>query len=55
VQLTGRADSWASILLGLVLLGLVLGGLGIGGVNPVRADVALSTVPEEHSGVAPGP
>ncbi len=34
--------------------GLVLGGVGIGVVNPVVANVALSTVPEEHSGVASG-
>jgi len=33
---------------------LVLGGIGIGVVNPVLANVALSTVPEAHSGVASG-
>jgi Na+/melibiose symporter-like transporter len=44
-----EGDDWTRI-----LLGLVLGGIGIGVVNPVLANVALSTVPEEHSGVASG-
>ena len=37
-----------------ILPGLLLGGVGIGVVNPVLANVALSTVPEEQSGVASG-
>ena len=46
---TKPGDDWTGI-----LYGLVLGGIGIGVVNPVLADVALSTVPEEQSGVASG-
>lgn len=42
-------DAWTAI-----LFGLVLGGLGIGIVNPVLANIALSTVREEQSGVASG-
>jgi EmrB/QacA subfamily drug resistance transporter len=42
-------DSW------LVLLpGFIVGGVGVGLVNPVLANVALSTVPERMSGVASG-
>jgi EmrB/QacA subfamily drug resistance transporter len=46
---TKPGDDWTGI-----LYGLVLGGIGIGVVNPVLANVALSTVPEEQSGVASG-
>jgi hypothetical protein len=44
-----EGEDWSGI-----LVGLILGGVGIGVVNPVLANVALSTVPEEHSGVASG-
>jgi EmrB/QacA subfamily drug resistance transporter len=44
-----EGEDWSGI-----LFGLILGGVGIGVVNPVLANVALSTVPEEHSGVASG-
>jgi EmrB/QacA subfamily drug resistance transporter len=46
---TKPGDDWTGI-----LYGLILGGIGIGVVNPVLANVALSTVPEEQSGVASG-
>jgi predicted MFS family arabinose efflux permease len=46
---TKQGDDWTGI-----LYGLILGGIGIGVVNPVLANVALSTVPEEQSGVASG-
>jgi EmrB/QacA subfamily drug resistance transporter len=46
---TKPGDDWTGI-----LYGLILGGVGIGVVNPVLANVALSTVPEEQSGVASG-
>ncbi len=46
---TKPGDDWTGI-----LGGLVLGGIGIGVVNPVLANVALSTVAEEQSGVASG-
>ena len=46
---TKAGDDWTGI-----LYGLILGGIGIGVVNPVLANVALSTVPEEQSGVASG-
>jgi EmrB/QacA subfamily drug resistance transporter len=42
-------DSWT-----VLLPGFVVGGLGVGLVNPVLANVALSTVPERISGVASG-
>ena len=42
-------DTWTTLLAGF----LVAGG-GIGLVNPVLANVALSTVPDEQSGVASG-
>jgi hypothetical protein len=42
-------DSWT-----VLLPGFILGGLGVGLVNPVLANVALSTVPERMSGVASG-
>jgi predicted MFS family arabinose efflux permease len=44
-----EGNAWTAI-----LPGLVLGGIGIGVVNPVLANIALSTVPEAQSGVASG-
>ncbi len=37
-----------------LLAGFVLSGIGVGLVNPVIADVALSVVPKERSGMAAG-
>jgi hypothetical protein len=37
-----------------LLAGFVLSGVGVGLVNPVIADVALSVVPKEQSGMAAG-
>jgi len=37
-----------------LLLGFIVSGIGIGLVNPVIADVALSVVPKEQSGMAAG-
>ncbi|MFT3864187.1 MAG: MFS transporter [Solirubrobacterales bacterium] len=37
-----------------LLAGFVVGGIGIGLLNPVVADVALSVVPKERSGMAAG-
>jgi EmrB/QacA subfamily drug resistance transporter len=37
-----------------LLLGFVVGGIGVGLLNPVIADVALSVVPKEQSGMAAG-
>jgi EmrB/QacA subfamily drug resistance transporter len=37
-----------------LLLGFVVGGVGVGLLNPVIADVALSVVPKEQSGMAAG-
>ncbi|HEX3734149.1 MAG TPA: MFS transporter [Solirubrobacterales bacterium] len=37
-----------------LLAGFVVGGIGIGLLNPVIADVALSVVPKERSGMAAG-
>jgi EmrB/QacA subfamily drug resistance transporter len=42
-------DSWT-----VLLPGFIVSGLGVGLVNPVLANVALSTVPERMSGVASG-
>jgi hypothetical protein len=42
-------DSWT-----VLLPGFIISGLGVGLVNPVLANVALSTVPERMSGVASG-
>jgi EmrB/QacA subfamily drug resistance transporter len=42
-------DPWT-----VLLPGFIVGGLGVGLVNPVLANVALSTVPERMSGVASG-
>jgi EmrB/QacA subfamily drug resistance transporter len=50
-MMSGRADgdTWTAL-----LPGFVLAGIGVGLLNPVIANLALSTVPEEHSGVASG-
>jgi EmrB/QacA subfamily drug resistance transporter len=37
-----------------LLLGFIVAGLGVGLLNPVIADVALSVVPKERSGMAAG-
>jgi EmrB/QacA subfamily drug resistance transporter len=37
-----------------LLVGFVVGGIGVGLLNPVIADVALSVVPKEQSGMAAG-
>jgi EmrB/QacA subfamily drug resistance transporter len=37
-----------------LLAGFIVGGIGIGLLNPVIADVALSVVPKERSGMAAG-
>jgi predicted MFS family arabinose efflux permease len=37
-----------------LLLGFIVSGIGIGLLNPVIADVALSVVPKEQSGMAAG-
>jgi EmrB/QacA subfamily drug resistance transporter len=37
-----------------LLAGFIVGGIGIGVLNPVIADVALSVVPKERSGMAAG-
>jgi EmrB/QacA subfamily drug resistance transporter len=42
-------DRWT-----VLLPGFIVGGFGVGLVNPVLANVALSTVPERMSGVASG-
>lgn len=42
-------DHWT-----VLLPGFIVGGFGVGLVNPVLANVALSTVPERMSGVASG-
>ena len=42
-------DHWT-----VLLPGFIVGGIGVGLVNPVLANVALSTVPERMSGVASG-
>src|ERR671915_349809 len=43
------ADEWTAL-----LGGFLLGGAGVGLINPVIADVALSVVPKEQSGMAAG-
>jgi len=45
----GQGSEWTAL-----LAGFLVGGAGIGLVNPVIADVALSTVPDEQSGMATG-
>jgi hypothetical protein len=42
-------DEWTTL-----LPGFLLAGLGIGMINPVIADVAVSVVPKEQSGMASG-
>ena len=42
-------SGWTSL-----LVGFVVGGVGVGLLNPVIADVALSVVPKEQSGMAAG-
>ena len=37
-----------------LLLGFIVGGVGVGLLNPVIADVAVSVVPKERSGMASG-
>jgi hypothetical protein len=37
-----------------LLLGFIVAGIGVGLLNPVIADVALSVVPKEQSGMAAG-
>jgi MFS family permease len=45
----GMSSGWTAL-----LAGFVIGGIGIGLLNPVVADVALSVVPKERSGMAAG-
>jgi EmrB/QacA subfamily drug resistance transporter len=45
----GTGDDWTTL-----LPGFLLAGLGVGVVNPVIADVAVSVVPKEQSGMASG-
>jgi EmrB/QacA subfamily drug resistance transporter len=45
----GVDSEWSAL-----LVGFIVGGVGIGLVNPVIADVALSVVPKEQSGMAAG-
>lgn len=45
----GMNSEWTAL-----LVGFIVGGVGIGLVNPVIADVALSVVPKEQSGMAAG-
>jgi len=45
----GVNSEWTAL-----LVGFIVGGVGIGLVNPVIADVALSVVPKEQSGMAAG-
>ena len=45
----GTDDEWTTL-----LPGFIVAGIGIGLVNPVIADVAVSVVPKEQSGMAAG-
>jgi EmrB/QacA subfamily drug resistance transporter len=45
----GSGDEWTTL-----LGGFVVAGLGVGLLNPVIADVAVSVVPKEQSGMAAG-
>jgi len=45
----GVHSEWTAL-----LLGFIVGGIGVGLLNPVIADVALSVVPQEKSGMAAG-
>src|SRR6201999_3362310 len=42
-------DGWTAL-----LVGFIVAGIGVGLLNPVIADVALSVVPKERSGMAAG-
>ena len=42
-------DEWSALIAGFVVT-----GIGVGLINPVIANLALSTVPDEHSGIASG-
>src|SRR4029078_6022401 len=43
------SDDWTGL-----LPGFILAGAGVGLINPAVADVAVSVVPKEHSGMASG-
>jgi EmrB/QacA subfamily drug resistance transporter len=45
----GQSSEWTAL-----LAGFLLAGIGVGLLNPVIADVALSVVPKERSGMAAG-
>jgi EmrB/QacA subfamily drug resistance transporter len=45
----GASSEWTAL-----LLGFIVAGVGVGLLNPVIADVALSVVPKEQSGMASG-
>lgn len=45
----GVDSEWTAL-----LLGFIVGGVGVGIVNPVIADVAMSVIPKEQSGMAAG-
>ncbi len=45
----GVDSEWTAL-----LVGFIVGGIGVGLLNPVIADVALSVVPKEQSGMAAG-
>jgi EmrB/QacA subfamily drug resistance transporter len=45
----GASSEWTAL-----LLGFIVSGLGVGLLNPVIADVAVSVVPKEQSGMASG-
>jgi predicted MFS family arabinose efflux permease len=51
LMLGGREpnDTWTELLPGFIAT-----GIGVGMINPVVANLALSTVPDEHGGVAAG-
>ncbi|MEA2361916.1 MAG: hypothetical protein QOD71_1061 [Thermoleophilaceae bacterium] len=44
-----QGDTWTELLPGFIAT-----GIGVGMINPVVANLALSTVPDEHGGVAAG-
>jgi EmrB/QacA subfamily drug resistance transporter len=50
-MMSGRSegDAWTAL-----LPGFLISGVGVGLINPVIANLALSTVPDEQSGVASG-
>jgi len=51
IVMSGRVegDDWTALLPGFLII-----GFGVGLINPVLANIALSTVPDEQSGVAAG-